>query len=86
MATRLSPENQVPLGGYRGGHSPPPPKKKMVPFYRKKNRMLNTTRPKPRANPCGVRAAKGKDAQVGDSLRLRQDMALLPCLLTYSYS
>jgi hypothetical protein len=31
-ATRLSPENQVTLGGYCGGHPPP---KKMVPFFRK---------------------------------------------------
>jgi hypothetical protein len=31
-ATRLSPENQVTLGGYYGGHPP----QKMVPFFRKK--------------------------------------------------
>jgi hypothetical protein len=30
-ATRLSPETQVTLGGYYGGHPPP----KMVPFSRK---------------------------------------------------
>jgi hypothetical protein len=27
--------------------------------------------------------SKGKDAQVGDSLRLQQDTALLPCHFTY---
>jgi hypothetical protein len=31
-ATRFSPETQVTLGGYYGGHPPP----KMVPFFRKK--------------------------------------------------
>jgi hypothetical protein len=30
-ATQLSPETQVTLGGYYGGHPP-----KMVPFFRKK--------------------------------------------------
>jgi hypothetical protein len=32
-ATRLSPETQVTLVGYYGGHPPP---QKMVPFFRKK--------------------------------------------------
>jgi hypothetical protein len=34
-ATRLSPETQVTLGGYYGGHPPP----KMVSFFRKKTYM-----------------------------------------------
>jgi hypothetical protein len=34
-ATRLSPETQVTLGGYYGGHPPP---KKMVPFSYKKRK------------------------------------------------
>jgi hypothetical protein len=33
--TRLSPENQVPLGGYYGGHPP-----QMVPFFRKKSSQM----------------------------------------------
>jgi hypothetical protein len=44
MATRLSPENQVTLGGYYGGHPPP----KMVPFFCKKPRALSMARPRPR--------------------------------------
>jgi hypothetical protein len=30
-----------------------------------------------------MRVAEGKDAQVGDSPRLQQDTALLPCHFTY---
>jgi hypothetical protein len=35
-ATRLSPETQVTLGGYCGGHPPP----QMVPFFRAKTKQL----------------------------------------------
>jgi hypothetical protein len=45
--------------------------------------MLSTPRPELRTNSRGTRAAKGKDAQVGDSLRLQQDTPLLPCHFTY---
>jgi hypothetical protein len=77
-ATRLSPETQVTLGGYYGGQPPPP---KMVPFFRKKS-----TRAKYGSTLAsskirtGRRQPSGKDAQVRDSLRLREDTALLSCL------
>jgi hypothetical protein len=76
-ATRLSPETQVTLGGYYGGHPPP----KMVPFFRKK-----PTRAKYGSTSAsskirtGRRQPSGKDTRVRDSLRLRKDMALLSCL------
>jgi hypothetical protein len=41
------------------------------------------TRPKPWVNPRGARAAKGKDAQVRNSLHFWQDTTLLFCHLTY---
>jgi hypothetical protein len=43
-ATRLSPETQVTLGGYYGGHPP----QKMVPFFRKKPRALSMVPLRPR--------------------------------------
>jgi hypothetical protein len=45
-ATRLSPENQVTLGGYYGGHPPP---KKWSHFFAKNSRALSMARPWPRA-------------------------------------
>jgi hypothetical protein len=44
-ATRLSPENQVTLGGYYGGHPP----KKWSHFSQKNPRALSMIRPEPRA-------------------------------------
>jgi hypothetical protein len=44
--TRLSPENQVTLGGYYGGGSPP---KKWSHFFAKNPRALSMSRPWPRA-------------------------------------
>jgi hypothetical protein len=38
-ATRLSPETQVTLGGYCGGHPP-----KMVPFFRAKTKQLTRSK------------------------------------------
>jgi hypothetical protein len=58
-ATRLSPENQVPLGGYCGGHPPP---KKNGPIFSQKfvANVLSMPRPKLWVNLRGTRVAKGR--------------------------
>jgi hypothetical protein len=74
-ATRLSPETQVTLGGYYGGHPPP---KKWSHFFAKKptrakygstlaSSKIQTERGRP----------SGKDARVRDSPRLHEDTTLL---------
>jgi hypothetical protein len=81
-ATQLSPRKPSPPRGLLRGYSP----QKWSHFFAKKNRIsntLSTTRPELRANSRWTRVAKRKDTQVGDSLRLQQDMALLPCHFTY---
>jgi hypothetical protein len=79
-ATRLSPETQVTLGGYYGGIPP----KKMVPFLCKKENnscALSMFLLRPRAKiRTGRRQPRGRDARARDSLRLREDTALLSCL------
>jgi hypothetical protein len=77
-ATRLSPETQVTLGGYYGGHPPPP---KMVPFFRKKptRAKYDSTLASSKIQ-TGRGWPSGKDARARDSLRLHEDMALLSCL------
>jgi hypothetical protein len=79
-ATRLSPENQVTLGGYCGGH--PPPK-----WSHFRAKMKQLTRAKfsfyfgLEANiRTGRRQPSGRSARAGDSLRLHEDTALLPHL------
>jgi hypothetical protein len=76
-ATRLSPETQVTLGGYYGGH--PPPKKWT--HFRAKTKQL--TRAKfvfyfslERRFEQGV-GSLAEGARARDSLRLREDTALL---------
>jgi hypothetical protein len=74
-ATRLSPETQVTLGGYCGGHPP-----QMVPFFAQKrnnSRALSLFLLQPRATiRTGRRRPSGRSARARDSLR-RVDMALL---------
>jgi hypothetical protein len=81
METWLSPENQVTLGGYYGGHPPPP--EKMVPFFRK-NSQVRQLRLNLSLGQVQIEREQpsGKDARIGDSLRLQQDTALLPPLWT----
>jgi hypothetical protein len=76
-ATRLSPETQVTLGGYYGGHPP----QKMVPFFRKKptRAKYGSTLASSKIR-TGRRKPSGKDTRVRDSLHLREDTALLSCL------
>jgi hypothetical protein len=70
-----------PRGLVRGA-SPPPPEK-MVPFFRKKSQVrqlhLNLSLGQTQIEHG---QPSGKDARVGDSLRLQQDTTLLPRLRT----
>jgi hypothetical protein len=75
-ATRLSPETQVTLGGYYGGH---PPKNGPI-FSQKSTRAKYGSTSASSKIRTGRRQLSGKDARVRDSLRLREDMALLCCL------
>jgi hypothetical protein len=80
-ATRLSPKTQVTLGGYYRGH--PPPKKKWSHFFAKKKKLTRAKHVSTSASSkirTGRRQPGGKDARVRDSLRLREDTALLSCL------
>jgi hypothetical protein len=77
-ATWLSPETQVTLGGYYGGHPSP---QEMVPFFRKKSTGAKYGSPLAlRKIRTGRRQPSEKDAQARDSLRLHEDTALLSCL------
>jgi hypothetical protein len=53
-----SPENQVPLGGYYGGH--PPPQKWPHFFAKLVANVLSMYPPRLWMNLCGTRAAKGR--------------------------
>jgi hypothetical protein len=78
-ATRLSPETQVTLGGYYGGHYPP---KKWSHFFAKKKKLTRAKHVSTSASSkirTGRRQPSGKDARVRDSLRLHEDTALLSC-------
>jgi hypothetical protein len=79
-ATRLSPETQVTLGGYYGGHPPP---KKMVPFFRKKPTCakFGSTLASSKVQ-TGRGRLSGKDARARDSPCLHEDTTLLSCLQT----
>jgi hypothetical protein len=77
-ATRLSPETQVTLGGYYGGH--PPPKKWSHFFAKKSTRAKYGSTLASSKIRTGRRQPNGKDARVRDSLRLHEDTALLSCL------
>jgi hypothetical protein len=76
-ATRLSPETQVTLGGYYGGHPPP---QKWSHFSQKYTRAKYGSTSASSKIRTGRRKLSGKDARVRDSLRLREDTALLSCL------
>jgi hypothetical protein len=76
-ATRLSPETQVTLGGYYGGH--PPPKNGPI-FSQKYTRAKYGSTSASSKIRTGSRQLSGKDARVRDSLRLREDTTLLSCL------
>jgi hypothetical protein len=73
-ATRLSPENQVTLGGYYGGHPPSP--KKWSHFFAKNPRALSMIRPEPRAkfkqgaDDLAKRARKPEIAYASTRIRL----------------
>jgi hypothetical protein len=75
-ATRLSPETQVTLGGYYGGH---PPKNGPI-FSQKSTRAKYVSTSASSIIRTGRRQPSGKDAGVRDSLRLREDTTLLSCL------
>jgi hypothetical protein len=75
-ATRLSPETQVTLGGYYGGH---PPKNGPI-FSQKSTRAKYVSTSASSIIRTGRRQPSGKDARVRDSLRLREDTTLLSCL------
>jgi hypothetical protein len=76
-ATWISLETQVTLGGYYGGHPP----QKWSHFFRKKSThaKYGSTSASSKIR-TGRRQPSGKDAQVRDSLRLREDTTLLSCL------
>jgi hypothetical protein len=79
-ATRLSPETQVTLGGYYGGHLPPP---KWSHFFAKKKQLTRAKHVSTSASSktrTGRRQPSGKDARARDSPRLREDTTLLSCL------
>jgi hypothetical protein len=79
-ATRLSPETQVTIGGYYGGHPPP---KKWSHFFAKKKQLTRAKHVSTSASSktgTGRRQPSGKDARARDSLRLREYTALLSCL------
>jgi hypothetical protein len=77
-ATRLSPENQVTLGGYYGGH--PPPQKKWSHFFAKKPTCAKSGSTLASSEvQTGRGQPSGKGAQARDSLRLHEDTALLSC-------
>jgi hypothetical protein len=59
-----------------------PPQKNGPIFSQKFASMISTTQPKPRANSAVRKRPSGKDARAEDSLRLREDMTLLPHLWT----
>jgi hypothetical protein len=69
-----------PRGLLRGA---PPPPEKMVPFFRE-NSQVRQLRLNLSLGQVQIERGypSGKDARVGDSLRLQQDMALLPRLWT----
>jgi hypothetical protein len=75
-ATRLSPETQVTLGGY---YAPPPPENGPI-FSQKSTRGKYGSTSASSKIRTGCRQPSGKDARVRDSLRLREDTALLSCL------
>jgi hypothetical protein len=78
-ATRLSPEIQVTLGGYYGGHPPP----KWSHFFAKKKQLTRAKHVSTSASSkvrTGRKQPSGKDARARDSLRLRKDTVLLSCL------
>jgi hypothetical protein len=78
-ATRLSPETQVTLGGYYGGHPP----QKWSHFFAKKKQLTRAKYVFTSASSkirTGRRQPSGKDARARDSLRLREDTTLLSCL------
>jgi hypothetical protein len=77
-ATRLSLKPKLPSGAAAGGIPP-----KMVPFLRKKKQLTRAKHVFTSASSkiqTGRRQPSGKDAQVRDSLRLREDTTLLSCL------
>jgi hypothetical protein len=75
-ATRLSPETQVTLGGYYGGHPP-----RNGPIFSQKSTRAKYGSPLTLSKiRTRRRQPSGKDVQARDSLRLREDMALLSCL------
>jgi hypothetical protein len=76
-ATRLSPETQVTLGGYYGGHLH---KKNGLIFSQKSTRAKYSSTLASSKIRTGRRQPSGKDAKVRDSLRLREDTSLLSCL------
>jgi hypothetical protein len=73
-ATRLSPETQVTLGGYYGGH-PPPPNGPV--FLKKSTRAKYVSTSASSIIRTGRRQPSGKDTRVRDSLRLREDTSIL---------
>jgi hypothetical protein len=78
-ATRLSSETQVTLRGYYRGHPPP----KNGPIFSQKKKLTRAKDVSTSASSkirTGCRQPSGKDARVRDSLRLREDTALLSYL------
>jgi hypothetical protein len=75
----VSPENQVTLGGYYGGHPPP----KMVPFFAKIRKHAKVRLDLSLGQIQAEREQPSrKDARAGESLRLQHDTTLLPFLWT----